>query len=164
MNYKKHLAGLFAAAALLVSAGAIAQSPPPPYGMPISNEQAKKVMAAAEAEAKKNSWNVAIAIVDSGGNTVMLQRLDNAQFGAVKVATEKAHGAAAFRRPTAVFQDLIAQGGVHLRLLNITGDAGVLEGGVPIIVDGKLIGAVGVSGVTSQQDAQIAKAGADALK
>ena len=163
MNYKKILAGLFAAAALLVSAGASAQAPAP-YGMPITNEQAKKAMAAAEAEAKKNNWNVVIAIVDSGGNMVMLQRLDNAQFGSVKVATEKAHATVAFRRPTVAFQDLIAQGGVHLRLLNITGDAGVFEGGVPIIVDGKIIGGIGVSGVTSQQDAQIAKAGADSLK
>jgi uncharacterized protein GlcG (DUF336 family) len=163
MNIKKLFVGLFAAAALLVSAGAIAQSPPP-YGLSINNEQAKKAMAAAEAEAKKNNWNVVIAIVDAGGNLMLLQRFDNAQFGSVKVATEKAHGAAAFRRPTVAFQDLIAQGGVHLRLLNITGDASVFEGGVPIIVDGKLIGAIGVSGVTSQQDAQIAKAGADSLK
>lgn len=163
MNYKKIFAGLIAAAALMVSAGASAQAPAP-YGMAITLDQAKKAMAAAEAEAKKNNWNVVIAIVDSGGNMVMLQRQDNTQFGSVKVATEKAHGSAAFRRPTVAFQDLIAQGGVHLRLLNITGDAGVFEGGVPIIVDGKLIGAIGVSGVTSQQDAQIAKAGADALK
>lgn len=163
MNYKKLFAALFTAAALLVSASAIAQSPPP-YGMPINNEQAKKAMAAAEAEAKKNNWNVVIAIVDAGGNMVLLQRLDGTQFGSIKVATEKAHAAAAFRRPTAAFQDLIAQGGVHLRLLNMVGDAGVLEGGVLIVVDGKIIGAIGVSGVTSQQDAQIAKAGADALK
>jgi uncharacterized protein GlcG (DUF336 family) len=160
MNYKKILAALFAAAALLVSAAASAQTP---YGLPITLDQAKKAMAAAESEAKKNNWNVVIAIVDSGGNMVMLQRLDNAQFGSIKVATEKAHGSAAFRRPTVAFQDLIAQGGVHLRLLNITGDAGVFEGGVPIVVDGKLIGAIGVSGVNSPQDAQIAKAGADAL-
>jgi uncharacterized protein GlcG (DUF336 family) len=161
MNYKKILAGLFAAA-LLFSTGASAQ--PAPYGAPITLDQAKKAMAAAEAEAKKNNWNVVIAIVDSGGNMVMLQRLDNTQFGSVKVASEKAHGSAAFRRPTVAFQDLIAQGGVHLRLLNITGDASVFEGGVPVVVDGKLIGAIGVSGVTSQQDAQIAQAGANALK
>lgn len=163
MNYKKILAGLFAAATLLVSAGAGAQAPAP-YGAAITMDQARKAMAAAEAEAKKNNWNVVIAIVDSGGNLVMLHRLDNAQFGSIKVATEKAHGAAAFRRPTVAFQDLIAQGGVHLRLLNITGDASVFEGGVPIIVDGKLIGAIGVSGVTSQQDAQIAQAGVNSLK
>lgn len=161
MNYPKIFSVLLALC-LLVGATAHAQTPPP-YGAPITLEQAKKSMAAAEAEAKKNNWNVVIAIVDSGGHLVMLQRLENTQFGSIDVAREKAHAAAAYRRPTKVFQDLIAQGGVHLRLLNLTGDAGVFEGGVPILVDGKVIGAIGVSGVTSQQDAQTAQAGADAL-
>lgn len=133
------------------------------YGAPISLDQARKVMAGAEAEAKKNGWNVAIAIVDSGGHLTLFQRLDNTQYGSVHVAQEKAGGAIAFRRPTKSFQDLIEKGGVHLRLLNLTGDAGVFEGGVPILVDGKMVGAIGVSGVTSVQDAQIAQAGADAL-
>lgn len=163
MNYRKIFAFLLTLMALFGVAGAHAQTPPP-YGMPISLEQAKKAMAAAEAEAKKNNWNVVISVVDSGGHLVMLQRLENTQYGSVNVATEKASTAVAYRRPTKVFQDLIAQGGVHLRLLNLTGDAGVLEGGVPIIVDGKIIGGIGASGVTSQQDAQIAQAGADALK
>lgn len=149
--------------ALFAAASVHAQAPAP-YGQPITLEQAKKAMAAAEAEAKKNSWNVVIAIVDAGGHLVMLQRLENTQFGSIDVAREKAHAAAAYRRPTKVFQDLIAQGGVHLRLLNLTGDAGVLEGGVPILVEGKVIGAIGASGVSSNQDAQIAQAGADALK
>lgn len=163
MNYKKILAGLFAVAALLISASASAQAPTP-YGAPISLDQAKKAMAAAEAEAKKNNWNMVIAIVDSGGNLMFLERLDNTQFGSIKIATEKAHSAAAFRRPTKAWQDLLAQGGVHLRLLNLTGDAGVLEGAVPIIVDGKVIGAIGASGGSSQQDAQVSQAGADTLK
>lgn len=163
MNLKRLLTLALSLLALFAAGLAQAQAPAP-YGMPITLDQAKKAMAAAEAEAKKNNWNVVIAIVDSGGHLVMLQRLDNTQFGSVKVATEKAHGAAAFRRPTKAFQDLIAQGGVHLRLLNITGDASVFEGGVPIIADGKIIGGIGVSGVTSQQDAQTAQAGADALK
>ena len=163
MNYKNILGTLFAAFALLVSAGARAQAPAP-YGMPITRDQAKKAMAAAEAEAKKNNWNMAIAIVDSGGNLMLLERLDNTQFGSVHVAREKAHAAAAFRRPTKVWQDLIAKGGEHLRLLNLTGDAGVLEGAVPILVDGKVIGAIGASGGSSQQDAQVSQAGADALK
>jgi uncharacterized protein GlcG (DUF336 family) len=143
--------------------GAAAQTPPP-YGMPITLDQAKKAMAAAEAEAKKNNWFMVVAIVDSGGHLVMLQRLDNTQYGSVDVAREKAQAAAAFRRPTKVFQDLIAQGGVHLRLLNLTGDAGVLEGAVPIVMDGKIIGAIGASGGSSDQDAQVAMAGANALK
>ncbi|HEV8436548.1 MAG TPA: heme-binding protein [Methylomirabilota bacterium] len=140
-----------------------APAPPAPYGSPISLDQAKKAMAGAEAEARKNNWNVVIAIVDSGGNLVMLQRMDNTQFGSIEVAKQKAHTAVAFRRPTKVFQDLIGQGGVNLRLLNLQG-ASVLEGGVPVVLDGKIVGAIGVSGVTSQQDAQIATAGADALK
>jgi uncharacterized protein GlcG (DUF336 family) len=149
---------------LFTAASAIAQAPPPPppYGAPISLEQAKKVMAGAEAEAKKNNWPVVIVILDSGGQLVMLQRLDNAQWGSVDIAREKARSAVALRRPTKAFQDLIAQGGANLRLLTI--GFSVLEGGIPIIVDGKIIGSVGVSGVLSQQDAQTAQAGIDTLK
>ena len=150
---------------LVAAASASAQQAPPPppaYGSPIGLEQAKKVMAGAEAEAKKNSWPVVIVILDSGGQLVMLQRLDNAQWGSVEIAKEKARSAVALRRPTKALQDLIAQGGANLRLLNI--GYSVLEGGIPIVVDGKIVGSVGVSGVTSQQDAQIAQAGIDSLK
>ena len=146
----------------VVPADAQTPAPPPAYGMPIGLEQAKKVMAGAEAEAKKNNWPVVIVILDSGGQPVMLQRLDNAQWGSVDIAKEKARSAVALRRPTKALQDLIAQGGANLRLLNI--GYSVLEGGIPIVVDGKIVGAVGVSGVTSQQDAQIAQAGIDSLK
>jgi uncharacterized protein GlcG (DUF336 family) len=141
-----------AATVLLLSAASASAQAPPPYGPAITLEQAKK-----------NSWPVVIAIVDSGGNVVMLSRLDNAQWGSNEVAMDKARSAVAFRRPTKVFQDLIAQGGANLRLLNLSG-ASMLEGGIPIVADGKIIGAVGVSGVTSQQDAQIGQAGIDALK
>jgi len=146
----------------VVPVGAQAPAPPPAYGTPISLEQAKKIMTGAEAEAKKNNWPVVIAILDSGGQLVMLQRLDNAQWGSVEIAKEKARSSVALRSPTKALQDLIAQGGANLRLLNI--DYSVLEGGIPIVVDGKIVGSVGVSGVTSQQDAQIAQAGIDALK
>jgi uncharacterized protein GlcG (DUF336 family) len=159
------LVALILAVSVVFAAGAVsAQAPaaPPPYGPAISLDQAKKAMAGAETEARKNNWNVVIAIVDSGGNVVMLQRMDNTQFGSIDVARQKAHTAVAFRRPTKVFQDLIAQGGVNLRLLKLEG-ASPLEGGVPILLDGKIVGAIGVSGVTSQQDAQIATAGVDAL-
>jgi glc operon protein GlcG len=137
--------------------------PPPPYGPPITLEQAKKVMVGAEAEAKKNSWNVVMVVLDSGGNLVMLQRMDGAQFGSIEVAKDKAYSAVAFRRPTKAFDDALAQGGANLRILKLSG-AAPLEGGIPIVVDGKLIGAVGVSGVTSAQDAQIGRAGIDNLK
>jgi uncharacterized protein GlcG (DUF336 family) len=147
---------------LLFAAASASAQAPPAYGPAITLDQAKMVMAGAEAEAKKNNWPVVIVVLDSGGNLVMLQRLDNAQWGSVDIAKEKARSAVALRRPTKVFQDLIAQGGANLRLLNI--GYSVLEGGIPIVRDGKIIGSVGVSGVTSQQDAQIAQAGIDALK
>jgi len=137
--------------------------PPPPYGAPITLEQAKKVMAGAEAEANKNKWNVVMVVLDSGGNLVMLQRMDGAQFGSIEVAREKAYSAVAFRRPSKAFEEALGQGGVNLRILRLPG-ASPLEGGLPIIVDGKLIGAVGVSGVLATQDAQIGRAGIEALK
>ena len=141
----------------------MAQNAPPsmPYGAPIDIAAAKKAMAAAEASAAKNNWGVAIAIVDSGANLVMLQRLDNAQLSSVRIAEQKARTAAEFRRPTKVFEDAVAGGGVGLRVL--TFGASVAEGGVPIVSGGKVIGAIGVSGVQSHQDAEVAQAGADAL-
>src|SRR5436190_21211551 len=161
MKMERLLSPLIGAALVLAATTGSAQQPPaaappppPPYGMAISLEQAKKIMAGAEAEAKKNSWNVCIVVLDSGGNVVMVQRMDGAQFGSIEVAREKAYSAVAFRRPTKAFQDLIEQGGVNMRLLRVSG-LSPLEGGLPIIVDGKLVGGVGVSGVTSQQDAQI---------
>jgi glc operon protein GlcG len=164
----KTLLSLVVAFAVVLTVGmAAAQQPastpgPTPYGSPINLEQAKKVMAGAEAEATKNNWPVAIVILDSGGQMVMMQRLDNTQWGSVDIAKEKARTAVALRRPTKVLQDGIAQGGVNLRFLS-TGFS-VLEGGIPIVHDGKIIGSIGVSGVTSQQDAQTAQAGQDALK
>src|SRR5262249_21687700 len=131
------------------------------YGPPIGLDAAKKAMVAAEAEAVKNNWPMAIVIIDSTGHTVMLHKLDNTQYGSIRVAEDKAHTALDFRRPSKVFEDLIAQGGIGLRTLALRG-AAPLEGGVPIIADGKIIGAVGVSGGTSQQDGQVAKVGADA--
>jgi uncharacterized protein GlcG (DUF336 family) len=141
-----------------------AQTPPPAYGMGISLEAAKKAMAAAEAEAKKNNWPVAIAIVDTASRLVMFAKLDNTQQGSVDIAIGKATTAVDLKRPTKALQDAIGQGGVNLRLLAVPGVM-PLEGGVPIIgADGKIIGGIGVSGVTSQQDAQVAQAGADAAK
>ena len=138
---------------------------PPPstlYGAPILLEAAKKVMAAAEAEATKNNLGVAIAIVDSGGNLVMLQRLDNAQLSAVRLAEAKARTAVEFRRPTKLLEDAVAGGGVGLRVL--TFGASVAEGGVPIVSGDRIIGGIGVSGAASNLDARVAQVGADALK
>ena len=135
--------------------------PSTPYGAPISIEAARKAMAAAEAEATKNNWGVTIAIVDSGGNLVMLHRLDNAQLSSVRIAEAKARTAVEFRRPTKALEDTVAGGGAGLRVL--TFGASVAEGGVPIIAGGRIVGGIGVSGVASHQDAQVAQAGAAAL-
>lgn len=123
-------------------------------------EGAKKIAAAAEAEAKKNKWNVVIAIVDEGGYLVYLQRMDDVQTASIEIALKKAQSAAAFRRPTKAFEDQLVGG--RAAILKLPG-AMPFEGGLPVVVDGKVIGAIGVSGVTAQQDGQIAKAGLDAL-
>ncbi len=140
------------------------QAPPPttPYGAPLSIAEAKKAMAAAEAEAVRNDWGVSIAIVNSGGNLLMLHRLDNAQLSSVRIAEAKARTAVEFRRPTKVLEDAVAGGGVGLRVL--TFGASVAEGGVPIVAGGRIVGGIGVSGAASQQDAQVAMSGAAAVQ
>ena len=134
-----------------------------PYGAPLPLAEAKRILVAAQAEATKNQWNVCIAIVDSGGHLVAFERMDSTQYGSVDVAQEKARSAAAFRRPTKVFQDAVAGGGEGLRMLKLPG-ALPIEGGLPLVVGGKIVGAIGVSGVTSAQDGQIAAAGVAGLK
>jgi glc operon protein GlcG len=132
------------------------------YGAPISLERAKAVMAAAEAEARANDWPMVIAIVGSGSHLVMLHSFDHAQHGSVVIAQEKARCAVNFKRPTKAIEDAVAQGGLNLRMLATPG-AVPLEGGVPLIVDGRIVGAIGVSGMRSNQDGQVAEAGAKAL-
>lgn len=122
-------------------------------------DAAKKIAAAAEAEAKKNNWNVVIAIVDDGGHLLYLQRMDGTQTGSIEVAIKKAQTAMSFKRPTKVFEDAIAGGRNALIALH---GALPIEGGVPVTVGGQIIGSIGVSGVKSTEDGQIAKAGADA--
>jgi glc operon protein GlcG len=152
-------------AASFIATPLFAQAPPPPpaYGPPITFDAAKKALAAAEAEAKKNNWPVAIAIVDSAGQLAAFSKMDNTQHASVDIAIGKAVTANNFKRPTKALQDAIAQGGANLRLLAVKG-ATPLEGGVPIIVDGKIIGAIGASGVMANQDAEVAMAGAAAAK
>ena len=135
----------------------------PPYGTSISADAAKKIAAAAVAEAKKNNWSMAIAVVDTAGILVYFERMPETQLGSVDVAQQKAKSAALFRRPTKAFQDNVAAGGVGLRMLGLPGAIPV-EGGIPLIVDGKLVGAIGASGGSSDQDGQTAQAGAAALK
>jgi uncharacterized protein GlcG (DUF336 family) len=121
----------------------------------------KKIAAAAEAEAVANNWNVVIAIVDDGGHLLWLQRLDGAAPASSHIAPAKARTAALGRRESKIYEDMINNGRVSF--LSAPELEGLLEGGVPVIVDGHVIGAVGVSGVKSAEDAQIAKAGIAAL-
>ncbi len=132
------------------------------YGSPISLADAKIAVAAAEREAVANSFAAIIAVVDSGAQLVLLERLDHAQLGSIPVAIAKAETAVRFKRPTKAFEDALAQGGVNLRLLSLPGIAAV-DGGIPLLSDGKIVGAIGVSGLLPQQDAQIAAAGAAAF-
>lgn len=130
----------------------------PPYGAPITLETAKKVMAAAEAEAQKLNAQVAIAILDAGGQLVMMHKLDNTQYASIDVSTGKARTALNFKRPSKDIQEAVTGGGAGWRLVGIK-DVVAIEGGLPILADGKVIGAIGVSGGMSGQDTQIASAG-----
>jgi glc operon protein GlcG len=153
---------LFLTFALGVWQSAQAQMPNP-YGPPVTLEDAKKAAAPALAEAARNHWTIAVAIVDPSGNLVYFEKMDNTQLASSTVAVEKARSAARFKRPTKAFQDAVAAGGEGLRVLALDG-AVPLEGGFPLVMDGKIVGAIGASDATSAQDAQCAKAGADTLK
>jgi glc operon protein GlcG len=131
------------------------------YGPPVSLDQAKKIAAGAVVEANKNNWRVCIAIVDTHGFLKYYEMMDDTQTASATVAIDKARTAAMFRRPTKMFEDAIAGG--RNALLGM-GGATPIEGGLPIVSNGKVIGAVGVSGLTSPQDAQVAQAGLDSLK
>jgi uncharacterized protein GlcG (DUF336 family) len=133
------------------------------YGTSINAETAKKVAAPAIAEAKKNGWAMAVAIVDTAGELVYFERMDDTQVGSVNIAQDKARSAARFKRATKSFQDTLAAGGEGLRILALQGAIPV-DGGIPLVVGGKIVGAIGASGGTSTQDGQVAAAGAAALK
>jgi glc operon protein GlcG len=134
-----------------------------PYGAPMNLEDAKRVAAMAIAEARRNNWDAAVAIVDAGGHLVYFEKKDNTPVGAAEVAIAKARSAVLFKRPTKAFQDSVAAGGAGLRILSLPG-AVPLDGGLPVIVDGRIIGGVGVSGDSSEHDGMCAQAGSDALK
>jgi len=133
------------------------------YGPSINLENAKKAVALALAEARKNNWAMAAAIVDGAGNLVYFEKMDNTQIGSVNVAIEKARSAALFKRPTKAFEDALASGAGGLRVLGVH-CAVPVEGGIPLLIDGNIVGAIGISGETSQQDGQCAKAATDDLK
>lgn len=145
----------------LCSTFALAQTPAPSYGLPVNLETAKKIAAAAVQEAKKNNFKMAIAIVDNHGFLVYYEMLDDTQTGSANMAVQKARTAAMFRRPTKALEDGVAGG--RNALLSLP-DVVMLEGGEPIVVDGKIIGAIGVSGGSTTQDGQVARAGTSAVK
>ena len=147
---------LFAAALAALAADASTQDKRPDYGAAVNAAGAKDIAAGAIAECQKNSWNVAVAVVDNHGFLVYFERMDNTQTASMDIAIGKARAAATYRRPTRVFMETINKGGPATATL-----PGVFAspGGIPIIVDGKVTGAIGVSGVTGDQDEQCAKAG-----
>jgi glc operon protein GlcG len=161
MNVRRFL-GTLAFALPLLAASASSHAQVPQYGANVNLEQARKAIAAGQVEARKNGWPVAIAVVDNAGHLVAFEKMDNTQTASVEVAQDKAVSAAIYRRSTKVVQDGLAAGGAGLRLLGLRGMSPV-EGGLPLVVDGKIIGGIGVSGVNSDQDGMVAKAGADAL-
>lgn len=160
MGHTTKIISILIALVALLALNGVAQAQAPAYGNEVTLDMAKKAMAAAEAEAKKNNWPVVIAIVDTHGLLVMFQRLDNTQTASVKVAIEKARTAAMFKRPTKAIEDAVAGG--RVAMLGLPG-ATPIEGGLPLMQEGKIIGAIGVSGMTSPQDGQVAKAGVDAV-
>jgi glc operon protein GlcG len=133
-----------------------------PYGPSIDLAAAKTTAAAALDEARKNQWQMAVAVVDPSGNLTYFEKMDGTQLGSVTVSIDKARSAALFKRPTKVFQDTLAAGGDGLRVLRLTA-AVPIEGGLPLVVGGAIVGAIGVSGGTSAQDGQCADAGVRAL-
>jgi glc operon protein GlcG len=157
MKLKAVLAGITLAGFALAAAA----QERPPYGTEINLDQAKKIAAAANAESKKNGWRMAIAVVDNHGFLVYYERMDDTQIASVDVAIDKAKAAAMYRRPTKAFEDGIAKG--RSALLGLRG-ATPIEGGLPIMVGGKVIGGIGVSGANSDQDAAAAMAGLKTLE
>lgn len=127
----------------------------------ITLEAAKKMVAAGEAEARANGWNVAITVVDASGGLILFQKLDDTQPGSIAISQGKARTAALFKRPTKVLEDMVASG--KTAFLAVEGMLPI-QGGLPVVVNGKVIGAVGVSGVTSAQDEQVAAAAIGALE
>lgn len=148
---------------LLANAPAHAQQGPKPYGSPISLADAQKAGAAAIAHAKEKGWRMAIIIVEPNGAPVYLAKMDDTQYGSIKVATNKATSAARFRRPTQVFHDLLAKGPQFAYLAQLEG-ANAVPGGFPIEMGGKIVGGIGCSGATGAQDSETCQAGLAALK
>lgn len=160
------LAGLAAGAPLPASAQVPAATPAAAparasYGPTVTADAARKVAAAALEEAAKNGWTMAITVVDTSGQLVHFVKMDDCQTGSIQVSIDKAKSAALFRRPSKVFNDMLAAGNTYVLAL---AGAVPVEGGIPLVQDGKVIGAIGVSGGTGQQDGTVAKAGAEQIR
>lgn len=134
----------------------------PSYGPPVTTDQARKAVSLALAEARRNNWTMAAAVVDPGGILVYFERIDDTQNASSQIAIDKAYSAAMFKRPTKTFQDSVERGGVGLRVMTLRG-AMPVDGGVPLVIDGKIVGGLGVSGGTAEQDGQCCKAATDAM-
>jgi uncharacterized protein GlcG (DUF336 family) len=164
---KAILTSLAIGGALLLAQQAHAQSappaPPPNYGETINTETAKKAAAGAVAEAAKNNWTMCVAVVAPSGDLVYFERMDNCQYASVTISQHKAKAAAIFKRQTKTFEDRVAGGGAGLAALTLDGII-ASEGGFPIMVGGKIVGAIGCSGGTGQQDGMACQAGANAVK
>ena len=136
---------------------------PNPYGASVNLDNARKIAAAAVAEAGRSNLKMAVAIVDTAGDLVYFEKMDGTQVASVNIAQDKARSSVRFKRPTKAMQDVLAQGGAGVRFLALQGAVPV-EGGVPLVMNGQIVGAIGASGGTSDQDGQVAKAGADSVK
>ncbi|MGH8759473.1 MAG: GlcG/HbpS family heme-binding protein [Burkholderiales bacterium] len=156
------LAGMVAGAPLVALAQVPAAAPArASYGPTVTADAARKVAAAALAEAAKNGWVMAVTVVDTSGQLVHFVKMDDCQTGSIQVSIDKAKSAALFRRPSKVFNDMLAAGNTYVLAL---AGAVPVEGGIPLVQDGKVIGAIGVSGGTAQQDGTVAKAGAEQIR
>lgn len=155
----RHAPWALLCAGVWLGPAALAQQPQP-YGAPVGVDLARRAAVAAIGEGKKNGWTVAAAVVDAGGALVYFERIDGTQSGSSEVALAKARSAAAFKRPTKAFEEALAGG--RQAILSLPG-AVALEGGIPLVVDGKIVGAIGVSGATSQQDGVCAQAAVNAV-
>jgi uncharacterized protein GlcG (DUF336 family) len=149
--------------AVLAFGGRLVAQMPNPYGPSITLEDAKKPARAALQEAARNKWTMAVAIVDPSGNLVYYEKMDNTQIASAAVCIDKARAAVIYKRPTKAFQDMVASGGVGLRTFHLRGAIAV-EGGIPLLMNGAIIGAIGVSGDASANDNQCAMAGAALMK
>jgi uncharacterized protein GlcG (DUF336 family) len=161
MFVKSLILAMVAAMMMVFAFGAQAQQMPNPYGGPVTLEIAKKITAAAVAEAQKNNWKMAFAVADTAGYLVYFEKMDNTQTASIKIAIAKARAAATFKRPTKTFADAVTGG--NNTILGLPGTV-TSEGGIPIVIDGKIIGAIGASGGTGQQDGVAAQAGLNTLK